>query len=33
MTPISKSQASSGLLNAIERIQGKLLNYFNVDSK
>jgi hypothetical protein len=32
MTPISKSQASSGLLNAIERNKGKLQNCFDLDS-
>jgi hypothetical protein len=28
MTPVSKSLASSGLLNGIEKISGMLLNYF-----
>jgi hypothetical protein len=31
MTPISKSQVSSGLLNAIKRVQGQL-NYFGLIS-
>ena len=32
MTPVSKSAASSGLLNAIERNRGMLLNIFWFDS-